>query len=590
MIGAVILPLSAPLPHCGGHHRRALDRLADPPIDPQDGRADGSRSSVLTGAATTAATALDKDLLELPWAFAPLRPAPSQWFELTKSGAKEVFKERLRELSADRNKWKGSQIQPAMRRLRLYPKAAYTGLAPGTHSILASPALHPPLSPSPPSLISTSPPSSNPSRHPVVPRQIGQNSLPRSANGSVDPKDEDLELLAEGKGKLSLTSSHLFELILSLDHIARDLNHAHKHSPGGASSKATTTKKPRPIVLLHPSQPFSHVSRLILASLAPSLPAISFRSTCPRGQEFQWSNSTDVSEFIRDAARAAKFSVCITHDYERDGDSKAKDKLDETVVDVEVPTFADRTRPSLASPPYLHADCFKQGHNKILTGINFIFYYGTTSFKRSGISDPFLITITTNIVNIFMTLPGMWGVERFGRHSLLLVGACAFANSSIAIVDVTISVENIAGQKVLIAFVCIYIAFFAYTWGPIAWVATVRAKAMSLSIASNWLWNFGIGYATPYLVNVEPGSAGPAKFCIPETKGLSLEQIDVLYTHTVPWKAGPHWAKLMAEDAATIERNGSSRNEDKGRECLMFLCFHTPFAVSLMFLRLSMTT
>ncbi|KAL0945184.1 hypothetical protein HGRIS_004335 [Hohenbuehelia grisea] len=556
MIGAVILPLSAPLPHCGGHHRRALDRLADPPIDPQDGRADGSRSSVLTGAATTAATALDKDLLELPWAFAPLRPAPSQWFELTKSGAKEVFKERLRELSADRNKWKGSNPRCDALDCTQRPLIPALRLAPIPSSHPRAPPTSFPLSPLPHLDLSAVVKSVTPSRS----RQIGQNSLPRSANGSVDPKDEDLELLAEGKGKLSLTSSHLFELILSLDHIARDLNHAHKHSPGGASSKATTTKKPRPIVLLHPSQPFSHVSRLILASLAPSLPAISFRSTCPRGQEFQWSNSTDVSEFIRDAARAAKFSVCITHDYERDGDSKAKDKLDETVVDVE------------------------------LTGINFIFYYGTTSFKRSGISDPFLITITTNIVNIFMTLPGMWGVERFGRHSLLLVGACAFANSSIAIVDVTISVENIAGQKVLIAFVCIYIAFFAYTWGPIAWVATVRAKAMSLSIASNWLWNFGIGYATPYLVNVEPGSAGPAKFCIPETKGLSLEQIDVLYTHTVPWKAGPHWAKLMAEDAATIERNGSSRNEDKGRECLMFLCFHTPFAVSLMFLRLSMTT
>ena len=31
---------------------------------------------------------------------------------------------------------------------------------------------------------------------------------------------------------------------------------------------------------------------------------------------------------------------------------------------------------------------------------------------------------------------------------------------------------------------------------------------MSLSVASNWLWNFGIGYATPYLVNVGPGNAG----------------------------------------------------------------------------------
>ena len=179
-----------------------------------------------------------------------------------------------------------------------------------------------------------------------------------------------------------------------------------------------------------------------------------------------------------------------------------------------------------------YADCFRATDNKILlrtltgifiqawqqlTGINFIFYYGTVFFKNSGISNPFLITIATNIINVFMTLPGMWGVERFGRRRLLLVGAigmciCEFL---VAIIGVTISTENTAGQKVLIAFVCIYIAFFASTWGPIAWVITgeifplnIRAKAMSLAVASNWLWNFGIGYATPYLVNKEPGSAG----------------------------------------------------------------------------------
>jgi len=113
-----------------------------------------------------------------------------------------------------------------------------------------------------------------------------------------------------------------------------------------------------------------------------------------------------------------------------------------------------------------------------------------------------------------MTLPGMWGVERFGRRRLLLVGAagmciCEFI---VAFVGVTISVDNLAGQRVLVAFVCIYIvrftlifllvnaliffssqAFFASTWGPIAWVITgeifplaIRAKAMSLAVASNW--------------------------------------------------------------------------------------------------------
>jgi MFS family permease len=97
-----------------------------------------------------------------------------------------------------------------------------------------------------------------------------------------------------------------------------------------------------------------------------------------------------------------------------------------------------------------------------LTGINFIFYYGTTFFKHSGIADAFLITVATNVVNVFMTLPGMWGIERFGRRRLLLIGAAGmcFCEFIIAIVGVTISVNNIAGQKVLVAFVCIYIVRF----------------------------------------------------------------------------------------------------------------------------------
>ncbi|KIM44669.1 hypothetical protein M413DRAFT_34130, partial [Hebeloma cylindrosporum] len=239
-----------------------------------------------------------------------------------------------------------------------------------------------------------------------------------------------------------------------------------------------------------------------------------------------------------------------------------------------------------------YADCFKFSKNKIalrtLTGIfiqawqqiliynpvNFIFYYGTTFFLNSGISNPFIITIITNVVNVVMTIPGMWGIERFGRRRLLLVGAIGMCLCEyiVAIIGVTISVENIAGQKVLIAFVCFYIAFFASTWGPIAWVITgeifplqVRAKAMSLSVASNWLWNFGIGYATPYLVNKQAGSAGLESkvffiwgstcfcciiftfLCIPETKGLSLEQIDLMYQNTTPVKSLEYRRRLVAE-------------------------------------------
>ncbi|EKM81722.1 hypothetical protein AGABI1DRAFT_90109 [Agaricus bisporus var. burnettii JB137-S8] len=260
----------------------------------------------------------------------------------------------------------------------------------------------------------------------------------------------------------------------------------------------------------------------------------------------------------------------------------------------------------LSSNSYM--DCFRSTDNKILfrtlsgiflqawqqlTGINFIFYYGTTFFKNSGISNSFLITIATSIVNVFMTLPGMWGVERFGRRRLLLVGAAGMSLCEfiVAIVGVTVSVDNLAGQRVLIAFVCIYIAFFASTWGPIAWVITgeifplqVRAKGMSLSTASNWLWNFGIGYATPYLVNKAPGSAGLESkvffvwgstcaaafvftwFCIPETKGLSLEEIDDMYRETYPWRSVSWRAANINRRGHTVRDTGDKDSSHDGVE------------------------
>jgi SP family sugar:H+ symporter-like MFS transporter len=225
-------------------------------------------------------------------------------------------------------------------------------------------------------------------------------------------------------------------------------------------------------------------------------------------------------------------------------------------------TYIDCFKGSLGKR--LFTGCALQGLQQ-LTGVNFIFYYGTSFFKNSGISNGFTISLITSCINVASTFPGLYLVEKWGRRPLLLFGAIGMAVCQfiVAITGTAANVENLPAQRALIAFVCIYIFFFASTWGPCAWVVTgeifplkVRAKSLSMTTASNWLLNWAIAYSTPYLVNKGAGNAGlGAKvffiwggccfICIffvwgliYETKGLSLEQVDELYAK-VPqaWKS-----------------------------------------------------
>lgn len=198
-----------------------------------------------------------------------------------------------------------------------------------------------------------------------------------------------------------------------------------------------------------------------------------------------------------------------------------------------------------------------------LSGVNFIFYYGTTYFQNSGIQNAFIITLITNIVNVLSTLPGLYMVEKWGRRPLLLFGAIGMCTCQFIVAIVGTTANSGAANQVLIAFVCVYIFFFASSWGPVAWVVTgelfplkARAKCLSITTATNWLLNWAIAYATPYMVDSGPGNANlqskvffiwggfcliGAVFvytCIYETKNLTLEQVDELYAKvSAAWKS-----------------------------------------------------
>lgn len=112
----------------------------------------------------------------------------------------------------------------------------------------------------------------------------------------------------------------------------------------------------------------------------------------------------------------------------------------------------------------LATGCLLQGLQQ-LTGVNFIFYYGTSFFNNAGISNAFTVSVITGVVNVCSTLPGLYLVEKWGRRPLLLFGAVGmFVCQYIVAIAGTVDPDNPATNKVLIAFVCIYIFFFASSW------------------------------------------------------------------------------------------------------------------------------
>ncbi|CZR69217.1 probable monosaccharide transporter [Phialocephala subalpina] len=216
-----------------------------------------------------------------------------------------------------------------------------------------------------------------------------------------------------------------------------------------------------------------------------------------------------------------------------------------------------------------------------LTGINFIMYYGTQFFKNSGFKNSFIISLIINCVNVSSTLPGLYAIDKWGRRPVLLWGAVGMCVSQfiVGILGTTttsqdhvgnIIVHNLPAQKAAIAFICFYIFFFASSWGPVAWVVTgeifplkVRAKSLSITTAANWMLNWALAYATPYMVNYGPGNANLQSkiffvwgaccficiafvyFMIYETKGLTLEQVDELYAEVTDARQSVGWVPTI---------------------------------------------
>lgn len=215
----------------------------------------------------------------------------------------------------------------------------------------------------------------------------------------------------------------------------------------------------------------------------------------------------------------------------------------------------------------LMTGCFVQSLQQ-LSGNNYFFYYGTTLFAAVGMNDSFQTSIIFGIVNFASTFVSLWAVEQFGRRINLMAGSigtviCLVIYASVGVADLypdganNPDVTNKPAGNAMIAFACFFIFCFASTWGAVTFVVTseiyplrIRGKGMSLAQSCNWLWGFLISFFTPFITGAIHFGFGFVFmgcmvfsifftfFIIPETKGLSLEEVDELYESGVPaWKS-----------------------------------------------------
>lgn len=180
-----------------------------------------------------------------------------------------------------------------------------------------------------------------------------------------------------------------------------------------------------------------------------------------------------------------------------------------------------------------------------LSGIAAIMYFAPNIINESvqSVENAFLGgAVLVGVVNSAFTFVAIANIEKFGRRKLLLVGVVGAFLSLLGGVGVLFYVES----SYVIIPLLMYVASFAFSFGPIVWViiseifpTRIRGIAVSLGSFSLMVTGFFITLTNPILIEKIQASGTfilyalltlPAiwfvwKF-VPETKGKSLEEIE----------------------------------------------------------------
>lgn len=183
------------------------------------------------------------------------------------------------------------------------------------------------------------------------------------------------------------------------------------------------------------------------------------------------------------------------------------------------------------------------------TGCNIVLYYAPIIFKLAGFATPVQQmwgTIAVGAVMMITTIIAVKYVDKWGRRPILFWG---LAMMTVSLVVLGFATKGAAGsttlQTVSVIAVLIYIFGFAISLGPIVWIICseifpihARDFGIMMTTAGNWIFNAMLALVFPSLIAWFGNNAFFlfvaacllsfvfVYFFVPETKGVSLEQIE----------------------------------------------------------------
>ncbi|KAL5730223.1 putative polyol transporter 4 [Ranunculus cassubicifolius] len=195
-----------------------------------------------------------------------------------------------------------------------------------------------------------------------------------------------------------------------------------------------------------------------------------------------------------------------------------------------------------------------------ITGIDATVYYSPTIFKEAGVEGNnklLAATIAVGFSKTIFILVAILVIDKVGRKPLLYVSTIGMSTCLFGLVlTLTFFAQQTFGVVLAILFVCGNVAFFSVGIGPICWVVTseifplrVRAQASALGSVFNRVCSGVIAMSflsacraisvagTFFIFTLLAAiSAVFVHIYVPETKGKSLEEIEMMFQEGEEWK------------------------------------------------------